>query len=54
MKCKGEYPTVVQWLHKTYDRGAKLTKQAMQAVEDRLERMPGLDKWFVQINPATE
>jgi hypothetical protein len=31
----------------------KLTSQAMQAIEDRIKRLPGLDKWFVQIAPAS-
>lgn len=53
MTWKGEPPTVVQWLHKTYEKGVKLTKQAMQAVEDRIERLPGLEKWFVQLTPAS-
>jgi hypothetical protein len=53
MRWKGEHPTVVPWLHKTYDKGVKLTKHAMQAVEDRLERLPGLEKWFVRITPAS-
>ena len=53
MTWKGEHPTVVPWFHKTYHKGVKLTSQAMQAIEDRIKRLPGLDKWFVQIAPAS-
>lgn len=52
MKWKGEHPTVIEWLHKTYQKGVTLTKQAMAAVEARLERLPGLEKWFVDIVPT--
>ncbi len=52
MTWKGEHPTVVEWFHKTYPKGVKLTKQAMDAIEDRLERQPGLEKWFVDIASA--
>ena len=33
----------------TYQTGVKLTKQAMQVVETQLQRLPHLDKWFVDI-----
>jgi hypothetical protein len=32
-----------------YQTGAKLTKQAMDALETLFERLPHLDKWFVDI-----
>ena len=51
MTWKGRHPTVVDWLSKTYEKGKKLGKEAMQAIEDRLERLPGLQKWFVDIAP---
>lgn len=53
MTWKGEHPTVVEWLDKTYETGKKLGKDAMQAIEDRIERLPGLSKWFVDIVPLT-
>lgn len=52
MTWKGEHPTVVEWFHKTYPKGVKLTKKAMGAIEDRIERELGLEKWFVDIAPA--
>jgi len=33
----------------TYQTGAKLNKKAMKVVERQLERLPHLDKWFVDI-----
>ena len=51
MTWKGRHPTVVDWLSKTYEKAKKLGKEAMQAIEDRLERLPGLQKWFVDIAP---
>ena len=33
-------------------KGAALSKQAMEAVEDRLERNPLLPKWDIIIRPA--
>jgi len=52
MTWKGEHPTVVEWFHKQYEKGKTLSKGAMQEIEDRLERLPGLPKWFVDIAPA--
>lgn len=52
MTWKGEHPTVVEWFHKQYEKGKTLSKGAMQEIEDRLERLPGLAKWFVDIAPA--
>jgi len=48
MTWKGKHP-VVSLVTTTYKTGVKLTKQAMQAVETRLQRLPHLDKWFVDI-----
>ena len=48
MTWKGKRP-VVELITKTYDPGVKLTQQAMQALEAQVERLPGLDKWFVHI-----
>jgi hypothetical protein len=31
----------------------KLTQDAMQLVETPLQRLPGLDKWFVDIVPMS-
>ena len=48
MTWKGKRP-VVELVTTTYQRGVKLTKDAMQMVETKLQRLPGLDKWFVDI-----
>jgi Rhodopirellula transposase DDE domain len=50
MKWKGRPPTVRR-VTTAYHRGVRLTKAAMAAVEARLRRLPGLEKWFVDIVP---
>jgi hypothetical protein len=52
MSWKGKYP-VVELVTTTYQTGVKLTKEAMQMVETQLQRLPGLDKWFVDIVPTS-
>lgn len=47
---RGRHP-LVQLLVKTYHTGIRLTQQAMQQLEQRLERLPTLPKWFVRITP---
>lgn len=51
MTWKGR-PPVVALTHKEYRRGVTLSKQAMHAVECRLERHPALPKWDILIRPA--
>jgi len=48
MTWKGKHP-VVSLVTAAYQTGVKLTKQAMQAVETQLQRLPHLNKWFVDI-----
>ncbi len=48
MTWKGKHP-LVSLVTTVYQTGVKLTKQAMQAVEAQLQRLPHLDKWFVDI-----
>lgn len=48
MTWKGNHP-VVALVTTIYQTGVKLTKQAMDALETRLQRLPHLDKWFVDI-----
>jgi len=50
MTYNGVHP-VVEIVKKTYHTGVKLTKKAMDALEKRFERLPGLEKWFVLIRP---
>jgi transposase len=48
MTWKGNHPAVAL-VTTTYQTGVKLTKQAMDALETQLQRLPHLDKWFVDI-----
>lgn len=50
MTYNGVHP-VVEIVKKTYHTGVKLTQKAMAELEKRLERLPGLEKWFVLIRP---
>ncbi len=46
-----EVHPVVEIVMQTYHTGMKLTKKAMDQLEQRFHRFPGLDKWFVFIPP---
>jgi hypothetical protein len=50
MTWRGLKP-VVQLSRQVYAKGVKLSKTAMHAVEDRLERNPLLPKWDILIHP---
>jgi Rhodopirellula transposase DDE domain len=52
MTWQGKRP-VVELVTTTYQTGVQLTKDAMQMVETQLQRLPGLDKWFVDIVPTS-
>jgi Rhodopirellula transposase DDE domain len=55
MTWKGSHP-VVELVTTTYQTGVTLTKEAMDVVESQLQRVPHLEKWFVDIAcfpPAT-
>jgi hypothetical protein len=49
---RGRHPWV-QLVTTTYHTGVRLSQQAMQQLEQRLERLPALPKWFVRIVPLT-
>jgi hypothetical protein len=51
MTWKGNSP-VVRLLTTIYETGVRLSKQAMTEVEKHLERLSGLERWFVKI-PCT-
>jgi len=51
MTWKGRHP-VVEVVTTAYQKGVKLTEDAMAEVETHLRRLPGLEKWFVDILPA--
>lgn len=48
MTWKGN-PPVVRLLTTMYQTGVRLTKKAMTEVEKHLERLSGLERWFVKI-----
>ncbi len=50
MTWKGVHP-LVELVTTTYKTGIKLTKEAMAALETQVERLPELEKWFVDIIP---
>jgi transposase len=50
MTWNGVHP-VVELVTTTYQTGVKLTKEAMDRVEAQLQRLPHLEKWFVDIDP---
>jgi DDE family transposase len=50
MTWKGTHP-LVELVTTSYKTGVKLTKAAMQTLEAQLTRLPGLEKWFVDICP---
>lgn len=48
MTWKGKHP-IVELVTSIYQTGIKLAKEAMDAVETQLQRLPSLEKWFVDI-----
>jgi transposase len=42
---------VVTLVHKVYPKGVRLAQKAMALLEQRFERLPGLEKYFVLIRP---
>jgi hypothetical protein len=46
MTWKGKHP-LVELISKAYSKGVRLSKQEMTELEKQIERLPGLDKWFV-------
>jgi hypothetical protein len=50
MTWKGTHP-LVELVTTSYKTGVKLSKAAMQALEAQITRLPGLERWFVDIRP---
>ena len=48
MTWKGKHP-IVELVTTTSQTGMKLTKEAMETVETHLQRLPSLEKWFVDV-----
>jgi hypothetical protein len=51
MTWHGKHP-LVQLIRKSYKKGATLTPAEMKQLETQVHRLPGLDKWFVDIPPS--
>ncbi len=51
MTWKGAHP-LVELVTTVYKTGVTLTKEAMAVVESQVERLPQLEKWFVDIVPS--
>jgi transposase len=51
MTWKGKHP-VVRVVETTYAKGVRLSPGEMNALEAGVKRLPGLEKWFVQIPPG--
>lgn len=51
MTYKGVHP-VVEIIETVYHTGLKLTTKDMAKLEKRFERLSGLEKWFVRIQPS--
>ena len=45
---------VVHLVSTLYETGVKLSQQEMRLLEKRFQRLEGLKKWFVLINPLTQ
>ncbi|QJW92539.1 hypothetical protein [Frigoriglobus tundricola] len=52
MTWKGNHP-LVELVTKSYCKGARLPRPEMAVLEAQIERLPGLEKWFVTFSPAT-
>jgi hypothetical protein len=53
MTWKGKHP-LVELISKSYSKGVRLSKEEMAELEKHVERLPGLDKWFVTFpSPST-
>jgi hypothetical protein len=52
MTYNGVHP-VVEVVTTTYQTGVKLSQKAMAKLEERFERLPGLEKYFVRIAPLS-
>lgn len=52
MTWKGNAPTV-ELITTTYRLGVRLSHKAMAVLETQVRRLPGLNKWVVEIHPET-
>ena len=54
MTYRGIAPTTVKLVRRIYRKGVRLTKKQMVAIEKRLQRLSGLEKWFITIRPMAD
>jgi len=52
MTWRDKHP-VVKLVTTLYETGVRLTQTAMAKLETQIKRLPALEKWFVEISPAT-
>lgn len=51
MTWKGQHP-LVKLIDTVYEKGVTVGKVAMRAVEEKLQRLVALPRWFVTIQPG--
>lgn len=51
MTYRGIFPSTVRLIRKVYRKGVRLTKKQMEPIENRLQRLTSLEKWFIIICP---
>ena len=51
MTWSGVHPTV-HHVHRLSNTGVRLSQKAMRQLEQRFDRLQGLEKYFVTIQPA--
>jgi hypothetical protein len=54
MTYRGIVPATVKLIRKVYEKGVRLTKKQMLQIENRLQRLKGLEKYFISIAPKLE
>jgi hypothetical protein len=52
MTYRGITPSTVRLIRNIYRKGVRLTKKQMVPIEKRLQRLTGLEKWFITICPG--
>jgi hypothetical protein len=53
MTYRGIKPTVRK-ITKVYQTGISVARKAMREIEERLQRKPGLESWFIRITPPPQ
>jgi len=54
MTYRGILPATVRLIRKVYEKGVRLKKKEMVQIENRLQRLKGLEKYFISILPKVE